>query len=769
VLESVFLFFFKYERLVFEQGQFVLGATRSMWLVAGVAIAVAVYVAWTYGQLKVLTNRDRVILLTTRLAILAVALFATLRPLLILKVAVPQQNIVGVLIDDSRSMQVVDQGGQARSEFVKAQLGHPGAPLLSGLSERFVPRIFKFSNVAERLQSSGDLTFQGTGTRVGDALTRASDMLSGLSLSGLVVVTDGADNAEITLDQTIEALKAKGIPVFTVGVGKEQLARDIQINRVEAPRRVLKSSSLVVDVVVSQVGYAGQAVDLVVEEDGRIVSQQSVKLPADGEAQTFKVRFKAGDPGARTFRFKVAAAANEEVIQNNQRDALIDVLGDRQKVLMVDGQPRPEPKFIRQATQTDENVQIVWLQRMAEATPNAPEKYWRAGVDSPLELQAGFPATRKELYGYRGIIIGSIEAAAFTPEQQRMLEDFVEVRGGSLIALGGERALGEGSWGGTPLASALPISIEPGKKAPTYPPFVLTVRPTPAGQSHPSTQIADTDAAIAAKWKELPPLTAVNSVFPNSLKPGATMLLSGADERGREHVVLAYQRFGRGKTLVMGVQDTWLWQMHASVAVDDQTHENLWQRMSRWLVEGVPDRVMVTAAPDKVERGQPVTITAEALDEDYHGVNDGRVLAHVTSPSGVVKDVPLEWTVEQDGEYHGRFTPTEDGVHKIAVDGRTAAGLDLPRGTTNFRVGPSDAEYFDVAMRASLLQRVAEETGGRFFPASDTSRLPEAISYSGRGVTVVEERELWDMPIILFLLLGLMGSEWMFRRSRGVA
>jgi hypothetical protein len=247
------------------------------------------------------------------------------------------------------------------------------------------------------------------------------------------------------------------------------------------------------------------------------------------------------------------------------------------------------------------------------------------------------------------------------------------------------------------------------------------------------------------------------------------MLLSGTDTRGREHVVLAYQRFGRGKTLTMPVQDTWLWQMHADVSVEDQTHENLWQRLSRWLVEGVPDRVMVTAAPDKVERGQPVTITAEVLDEDYHGVNDGRVLAHVTSPSGVVKDVPLEWTIEQDGEYHGRFTPTEDGVHRIAVDGRNAAGLDLPRGTTSFRVGPSDAEYFDVAMRAPLLQRIAEETGGRFFLASETARLPEAISYSGRGVTVVEERELWDMPIILFLLLGLMGTEWMYRRSRGVA
>ena len=72
-------------------------------------------------------------------------------------------------------------------------------------------------------------------------------------------------------------------------------------------------------------------------------------------------------------------------------------------------------------------------------------------------------------------------------------------------------------------------------------------------------------------------------------------------------------------------------------------------------------------------------------------------------------------------------------------------------------------------MRASLLQRVAEDTGGRFFTPANAASLPEAISYSGRGVTVVEERDLWDMPIILMLLLGLIGAEWGYRRQRGLA
>jgi hypothetical protein len=103
------------------------------------------------------------------------------------------------------------------------------------------------------------------------------------------------------------------------------------------------------------------------------------------------------------------------------------------------------------------------------------------------------------------------------------------------------------------------------------------------------------------------------------------------------------------------------------------------------------------------------------------------------------------------------------------VSGTTRAGTDAGRGTTTVRVAPSDAEYFDAAMRAPLLRRIADETEGRFFHARDARGVVDAITYSGKGITVVEDKELWDMPIVLILLLSLMGGEWLLRRRRGLA
>jgi hypothetical protein len=156
------------------------------------------------------------------------------------------------------------------------------------------------------------------------------------------------------------------------------------------------------------------------------------------------------------------------------------------------------------------------------------------------------------------------------------------------------------------------------------------------------------------------------------------------------------------------------------------------------------------------------------LDAAYVEVNDGNVRAEITSPSGKTSEVPLEWIVERDGDYRGTFVPDEPGLYAVRV-AATRGGKDVGSDVIHVRASAGDSEYFDAAMRQPLLERVAEETGGRFFTEANAETLPEAINFSGRGVTVVEERELWDMPIILLALILLIGAEWAFRRTRGLA
>jgi uncharacterized membrane protein len=763
MFESLFEFLFKYRPLMFEQGDFTFRASWAggLALLAVVAAGVATWRSYTQvrGNSQPL---DRTVLTAVRLISLAVLAFCLMRPILVLSSVVPQQNFLGVLIDDSRSMQISDRDETARLQFIEDQFSTPEGDLRSALNERFSLRFFGFSTETDRLDVVNELDYNGTRTNLGQALGRAHDELSGVPLSGLVVITDGADNAEDGLGESLLPIQAAGVPVFTVGLGREEFERDIQLGRVETPRRVLKGASLVTDLVVTHRGYRGETVTVQAEDEGRIVGSEEVELAGDGEPQTVRLRFTAGEEGPRLFTFRVSPQPGEMVTQNNVRDALVVVEDREEKLLYFEGEPRFEVKFLRRAVADDENLHVSILQRTAE------NKFMRLDVEGPDDLVGGFPRTRAELYKYSGIILGSIEANYFTPDQLRMIADFVNHRGGGLLMLGSNRSFVQGGYAGTPVADILPVVLDETRSDGDESFFVeVGVEPTRAGAAHAATQIAETEDASAARWRELPPITIVNPI--TEVKPGATTLLTSDTTNGNEElVVLAFQRYGAGKVLAFPVQDSWMWQMHADIAVDDMTHETYWRRMLRWLVDGVPDQVVVNLPQDRVQPEETVPLFAAVGDANFEELNNSSVVASVTDPNGEFTDLSMEWTAENDGEYRTSFTPTAEGfyeVHVEAMSGDEVIGED----TAYIQVSPSDAEFYDSTMRTPLLERVAEETGGRFYTPETVASLPEDIQYVGGGVTVVEEHDLWDMPALLFLLGTLVLGEWGYRRLRGLA
>ena len=762
-METIFEFLFKYRLLLFQEGEFTFSSPWPVLLVLGGVAVIAVPALLTYGAARGDSRRrDRAVMAGLRLGLVAILVFILFRPTLILTSVVPQRNFVGILIDDSQSMRITDRDGVPRSDFVQSTFGSEGSELLTALSEKFTLRFFRFSREASRLNDMADLSYSGTATDLGNVMVRAQEELAGVPISGLVVISDGADNSGEALAESLLPLQAANVPVYTVGLGEEELSPDVQISRVEMPRTVLVGTSLVVDVIVSHRGYSGRTVQLVVEDTGQLLASEDVTFARDGEPVVTRVRIEAQDAGPRLLRFRVSPQEGERVTENNVRDVLVNVVNNAEKILYFEGEPRWEVKFLRRAVSEDENLQVVVLQRTAES------KFLRLDVDDAEELAAGFPKTREELFRYRALILGSVEASFFTHDQLDMISDFVSRRGGGLLFLGGRNAFAEGGYQGTRLAEVLPVFLDDELSTGAGPYFdELFITPTRAGLTHPATQLgADNSEAVIERWEALPAVTTLNPI--TRVKPGATRLLSGGPERDRERqVVLAFHRYGRGKVIVLPIQDSWIWQMHADIPLEDQTHETFWRQLLRWLLDGVPDQVGAQSEREVVEPGQPVNLTIEVRDSAYAEVNNANVVAVVHDPSGDSITVPLDWDVEQDGHYDGGFPTTAPGLYEVVV--RAMRGADtVGTAVTYVDVAPSTDEYFDASMRGSTLRRIADQTGGLFYTPESVANLPEDISLTGAGVTLTEERDLWDMPILLLLVLGLMGGEWGYRRKRGL-
>ena len=771
-MESVFSFFFKYRPEVFAKGDLVFGAPASVMLLLGVALLIGGPAVMTYAGVRgKSTRRDRWILSILRVASLIVLMVCLFRPMLLLSAAVPQRNFVALLLDDSRSMLIADNGKQSRAETERAAFS-PDSALFKELTKRFQVRLFRLNGSAERMEGMKELTFDGTETHLGDGIDRVRQELESVPLSGIVLVSDGADNSQTPMGDRLLALRAKSVPIFTVGVGSDRFERDIEIRRVEAPHSVMRGSAISADVLVRQRGFAKKRLPIIVEDGGRIVAQDTVEMPADGDIAPVHLSVFLNTAGARALTFRIPVQPNEQVTQNNAQITLVDVRERRERILYVEGEPRYETRFIRAAIAADSSLQLVTLERTAE------DKFLRLDVDNGEQLVNGFPKTRSELFAYRAIVLGSIEASFFTPDQMKMLAEFVSVRGGGLLFLGGRRAFSEGGYAGTPLSDVMPVSIEGPPVADSLT-FFAELKPslTAAGRSASVTQIAPTIERSEARWQTLPFVTTVNYI--RKVKPGATTILEGTTlPQGRSgwptqkledysQPILAAQRYGRGFSVALAVQDSYVWQMDPNAKDEDVSYQTFWRQLLRWLTADVPGQLQLSMSTDQVMPNRPVTIRAFVTDTLYAPRNDARVTMHIPdSASG--KDVPMEWAVDRDGEYHGTFTPIKSGLQIVRVEATVGTEPTL-RDSIVVRTGDLNAEYVDAEMRSQLLQRIADETGGKFYRPGGMAKLPDDLAMSKNGVTVVNQMDLWDMPAIFLLLVALLTAEWGYRKARGLA
>ena len=247
------------------------------------------------------------------------------------------------------------------------------------------------------------------------------------------------------------------------------------------------------------------------------------------------------------------------------------------------------------------------------------------------------------------------------------------------------------------------------------------------------------------------------------------MLLAGTAEGGRSDVpILSWQRYGRGMSAVFGVQDSWLWKMDAAIPVEDVTHQTLWRQLARWLVDDAPAPFEVMASPSRVAPGEPLTLRARVSTPLFSDVNDATVTVTVTSPTGTTQNVLLEWTLRDDGSYTARFTPNDTG--RYTMDAVAQRGRDsVQTAVSSFLVDERGADVAQAELRAALLRRIAEETGGRYYPLADAERLAADAVFTEAGVTVREAKDLWDMPAVFRLIALLLGAEWGYRRWRGLA
>ena len=593
----MFEFLFKYPPTVFAKGSFVLLGEWPVWTLAVLLLVAAAGLGW------VIWSRRRAIAPTMRGPRTAVvwilqSLFVCLLLLLLWQPALsiatlrPQQNIVAVVIDDSKSM-ATQEGGHTRKDQVLSALN---GGLLNSLKTKFQVRLYRLGNHLERIDKTEQLNASAPATHIGDGLKEVLADSATLPIGAVVLMSDGADNTGGIDLETISEIKRQRIPIHTVGFGRERMEHDIEVTDVQLPARSLAKSRLQAQVTFHQWGLKGEKARLAVRDAGKVLASRDIVLQGDGAAQTETVPFNAGDAGVKNLQFSLDALPAEDNKNNNALTRVLYVDNAKPRVLYMEGEPRWDYKFIRRAVEDDKNIDLYSVVRTTQnklyvQVPNGAP---------PGELKDGFPTKVDDLFNYQGIILGSVEANYFTAAQQDLIQQFVDRRGGGLLFLGGRTALADGGYQKAPFSDLLPVKLPDSKT--TFHRDPATARADPAGRESLITRIEDNPDANVERWKKLPYL--MNFQEAGVPKPGA-LVLANMKVNGHDLPLLITEKYGRGRTAVFATGGDWRWQMLQPV--QDLSHELFWRQLLRWLVSDTPTRVVTTVARPVLVRRRPRT------------------------------------------------------------------------------------------------------------------------------------------------------------------
>jgi hypothetical protein len=462
----MFQLLFRYPGTVFRKGQFVLLGAWPVWVLVVLifvsAVGLALLIRWRLRDAAPRLRSWRAwALWAMQSALVALLLLLLWQPAMRVSELSSQQNIIAVIVDDSRSMAIADSDGKTREAAATAALQDG---VLAGLQKRFQTRIYRLGGGLTPVADWKSISPVEASTHIGDSLKQLTAETSDLPVGAVVLLSDGGENtlgmggSTVGMD-ALQALRNRRLPVHTIGFGREEQAKDVEMEDVSVAASAVANARLTATISFTQHGFAGQRAMLTVRDAEKMLASREISLAANGVIQTEPLLLSAGAAGAKSLQFSIEPQPGEENRANNTLTRPMLVSDAKRRILYIEGEPRWEYKFIRRAEDDDPTVQLASMLRTSE------NKVYRQGISDPGELADGFPVRAEDLFGYAGIIIGSVDADYFTPLQQELLREYVDRRGGGILFLGGRSSLSDGGWGASSLNELLPTFLPPGRNS----------------------------------------------------------------------------------------------------------------------------------------------------------------------------------------------------------------------------------------------------------------------------------------------------------------
>lgn len=614
---------------------------------------------------------------------------------------------------------------------------------------------------------------RGVETRLGESVLELVRQVSGKSLSGVIVISDGAANSGIDPASASHFAAQSKARLVTIGVGGTKPPVNLSIASVQAPTDAHLGDPFEITAFVQAEGLTGKTatVELLSRPEGEtsepsLLESKELALADNGVPVEVAFKQNPATTGSVEYllRAKPTAKATELSDADNERRKTIRVTDRKTKVLLFAGGPMRDYVFLKNMLFRHSAIEVdVLLQTADPGTAVSQESN---------KLLFEFPKTREELFPYDVIVAFDPDWRKVTPEQQATLREWVFSQSGGLILVAGDvntSSLASGGDEVKPIQELCPVtlsSLASDLLADASGPQAWPIGFSRAGLEAGFLLLTDEPISSAAVWKEFP---GIYRCYPTAgAKAGATVYANFADPRSETSygapIWLASQFYGSGRTLYVGAGE--LWRLRA---IDEDYFDRFWTKAIRELsttrLKRGTLRGMLLLERNQYLLGQTAHVRALLSNAQFQPLVAESVNCDIYDPAGRPLLPPLKLLADRQrpGQFVGDFRLSLPGTYRLE--------LTIPDSTDKLSekldVSLPNLETANARQNVQLLRAMADETGGAYLSLDENTAtaLPKLLPNHGEEFLVDERlRTLWDRDWVLYVLVGLLSAEWLTRK-----
>lgn len=765
-----------------------------LFLVVGSFLIVRLYLSERGGSLFY-----RLGLAAIRVSLLLITMFLIAEAVLVVeRVDLPY---LVIMADDSASMaredqyadtelgdrarelaELTEQPDASRFALVRSWLSRNDSSMLRALQEQHRIRLYLVAGSARDLasidapddlesalsaihevQPVGEQSLLGTGVR--QVLTE----LRGAPPTAIVILTDGQTTRGESLSEVAPLAARKGVPLYTIGVGDDTPPRDIALSDLVVDDVVFVGDTVRFEAKLSSRGFVGRPITVRLLEappdsgdsaldQGVEVASVQVEAPVDGQAIPFELVYRPEETGRFDFIVVAETQPREDRIENNRLRRTIAVREDKIKVLLVDGQPRYEYRYLKTFLERrPESIDLQVVLQTADPEYSAQDIVALPNFPTATEGDDG-------LFGYDVVILGDADPLYFSASQLQSISDFVTQEGGGLIFTSGE-FFNPVSYQGTPLETVLPVQLSgarnPIQGGDSIQPFRMSL--TAEGRGNPIFRLIDEEAESLETWESLP----LHYWFLEAPRkqPAAFVLAEHPTAVGADGPVplVAYQFVGAGKSLYLGVDDTWRWR----IGTADRYFGRFWIQMLRFMARSrlSKDRPAELVTDRSIyQSDQPVLIRARFLSTGL-APRSGEIAVEVERGGRSPERLILRSTGDSADSFEAILANPTPGDYRVRLLPPPILDGEIP--TAEFRVEPPADERDKVQLNRAELVRAASLSGGEYRSILEAENLEGDLPPAQKiPLDTDPPIPLWNDWRLLSLFLGLLTTEWVLRKRK---